>query len=192
MNCHASRGIDCGAEPSVAYAIAVIDLGSRSMPITAKLSKEFYDKFGHPLVHELVNWFNQVDATYRTELRDLNEVNFARFDAKWEQRATQLDAKWERRAAQLDAKWEQRSAQFEAKLEQQAARFDAKLEQSAAKLEQRTGELRSETAGLRADLQAGLARLEGGLLARLGMAEGRLARLTLLLWIATLGTLTGL
>src|ERR1051325_5998211 len=185
MNCHASHGIDCGAEPSVACAIAGIDLGSHSMPITAKLSKEFYDKFGHPLVDELVNWFNQVDATYRTELRDLNEVNFARFDAKWEQRA-----------AQLDAKWEQRAAQFEAKLEQQAARFDAKLEQSAAqfeaKLEQRTGELRSEIAGLRADLQAGLARLEGGLLARLGMAEGRLARLTLLLWIATLGTLTGL
>src|ERR1051325_10995943 len=174
MNCHASHGIDCGAEPSVACAIAGIDLGSHSMPITAKLSKEFYDKFGHPLVHELVNWFNQVDATYRTELRDLNEVNFAR----------------------LDAKWEQRAAQFEAKLEQQGARFDAKLEQSAAqfeaKLEQRTGELRSEIAGLRADLQAGLARLEGGLLARLGMAEGRLARLTLLLWIATLGTLTGL
>ena len=71
------------------------------MPITAKLSKEFYDKFGHPLVDELVNWFNQVDATYRSELRDLNEVNFARFDAKLEQRAAQFEAKLEQRTGQL-------------------------------------------------------------------------------------------
>ena len=33
-----------------------------------------------------MEWFNQVDFTYRTELRELNEVNFARFEAK-------LDAK---------------------------------------------------------------------------------------------------
>ncbi len=104
------------------------------MPVTAKLSKEFYDKFGNAVVDELVNWFNQVDATYKLELRDLNELNFARFDAK---------------------------------------------------LEQRVAELRSE-------VQTGLARLEGGLLARIGIAEGRLARLTLLLWIGTLATVIAL
>src|SRR2546422_628961 len=32
----------------------------------------------------LVDWFNRVDATYRTELRELNELNFGRFDAKLE------------------------------------------------------------------------------------------------------------
>lgn len=56
------------------------------MPITAKLSREFYEKFGDAVVDELVNWFNQVDATYRLDLRELNELNFARFDAKLEQR----------------------------------------------------------------------------------------------------------
>ena len=30
----------------------------------------------------LVEWFNSVDATYRSDLRELNELNFARFDAK--------------------------------------------------------------------------------------------------------------
>jgi hypothetical protein len=29
-----------------------------------------------------VEWFNLVDATYRSDLRELNELNFARFDAK--------------------------------------------------------------------------------------------------------------
>lgn len=101
------------------------------MPVTAKLSQKFYEKFGDDLTNELVDWLNQVDATYRTELRELNERNFARFEAK---------------------------------------------------LEQRTSEFR-------ADLQTGLARLEGGLLARIGQAEGRLARMTLALWVATLATL---
>ncbi|MGH7548559.1 MAG: hypothetical protein ACREMM_10345 [Gemmatimonadales bacterium] len=31
-----------------------------------------------------MNWFNDVDATYRADFRELNELNFARFDAKLE------------------------------------------------------------------------------------------------------------
>ena len=33
-----------------------------------------------------------VDATYRSDLRELNELNFARFDAKLEQRVSDLGA----------------------------------------------------------------------------------------------------
>ncbi len=54
-----------------------------------------------------------MDATYRSDLRELNELNFARFDAKLEQRATQLDAKLEQRAAQLEAKLEAGLARLE-------------------------------------------------------------------------------
>src|SRR5438093_11085911 len=72
---------------------------------------------------------DEVDATYKQELRDLNELNFARFDAKLEQRAAEL----------------------------------------------------------RTEIQTGLARPERGLLARIRMAEGRLARLTAVLWAGTLG-----
>ena len=42
-----------------------------------------------------------MDATYRADLRELNELNFARFDAKLEQRLAEQDAKWERRIAEL-------------------------------------------------------------------------------------------
>jgi hypothetical protein len=45
----------------------------------------------------MVDWFNQVDTTYRTDLRDFNELNFQRFDAKLEQRFAQYDAKLEQR-----------------------------------------------------------------------------------------------
>ena len=60
------------------------------MPVTAKLSKRFYEVLGEDLANELVDWFNAVDLTYRSELRELNELNFARFDAKLEQRLAEL------------------------------------------------------------------------------------------------------
>ena len=44
------------------------------------------------MTRELVTWFNDVDATYRADLRALNELNFARFDAKLEQRFAESDA----------------------------------------------------------------------------------------------------
>jgi len=57
-----------------------------------RLSKKFYDTFGDDIANDLVNWFNSVDATYRADLRELNELNFARFDAKLEQRLAELKA----------------------------------------------------------------------------------------------------
>jgi hypothetical protein len=62
------------------------------VPHTVKLSQRFYEKFGHDLVDELVNWFNDTDTTYRAELRELNDLNFARFDAKLEQRLAEVKA----------------------------------------------------------------------------------------------------
>jgi hypothetical protein len=62
------------------------------VPVTAKLSKRFYDVLGEDVANELVDWFNAVDLTYRSELRELNELNFARFDAKLEQRLAELRA----------------------------------------------------------------------------------------------------
>ena len=119
------------------------------MPVTAVLSKKFYEKFGEDVTNELVNWFNAVDATYRADLRELNELNFARFDAKLEQRLAQFDAKLEQRLAQSDAKLEQRLAQSDAKLEQRLAQSDAKLEQQMA-------ELRSSVAERLAELESRL------------------------------------
>src|SRR6266850_4879531 len=97
------------------------------VPVTARLSKRFYDVFGEEIANELVNWFNQVDDTYRGDLRELNELNFARFDAKLEQRLAESDAKWERRLAELDAKWGGRWTQLDAKLEQGLAELRVEL-----------------------------------------------------------------
>jgi CRP-like cAMP-binding protein len=83
------------------------------MPVTARLSQKFYERFGEDLAQELVDWFNAVDATYRADLREFNELNFQRFDAKVEQRFAQADAKWERRFAEFTAQVEQRLSRVE-------------------------------------------------------------------------------
>ncbi|MHB0963352.1 MAG: hypothetical protein ACYC5V_09120 [Gemmatimonadaceae bacterium] len=87
------------------------------MPVTAKLSKLFYERLGEQIADELVGWFNAVDATYRSDLRELNELNFAHFDAKLEQRFAEFELKVEQRIAALEL----RMAALEAKMERRFA-----------------------------------------------------------------------
>lgn len=107
------------------------------MPVTAKLSRKFYEKLGDDIANELVEWFNAVDATYRSEFRETNELSFARFDAKLDQRITALDAKLDQRITALDAKLDQRVAELRAEMQVGFARVDAKLEESIRRLETR-------------------------------------------------------
>jgi hypothetical protein len=74
------------------------------MPVTAKLSRKFYEKVGDDIANELVEWFNQVDAAYRSEFRDLFEVHFARFDAKLEQRIAELRAEFGTKLGLLESR----------------------------------------------------------------------------------------
>lgn len=74
------------------------------MPVTAKLSRKFYERFGDDLTNELVEWFNQVDASYRSEFRELFEVHFARFEAKLEQRTAELRAEFQTGLATLEGR----------------------------------------------------------------------------------------
>jgi DNA anti-recombination protein RmuC len=124
------------------------------MPVTARLSKLFYDRLGEEIAQEMVDWFNQVDATYRTDLRELNELNFARFDAKLEQRVTTLEAKLAQRVTTLEAKLEQRIAALDAKLEQRLSEIDARLSARIDGVETRLAAgLNERLAGMEATLE---------------------------------------
>jgi len=148
------------------------------VPVTAKLSKRFYDTFGEQIANELVDWFNKVDETYRTDLRELNELNFARFDAKLEQRFAEFDAKWGTRWTELDAKWGGRWTELDAKLEQRIAELRA--------------ELRTETAALRKDIESAFARAEARVEQRLAQVKSDLVKWMFAFWaptaLATVGT----
>jgi len=102
------------------------------MPVTAKLSRLFYERLGEEIANELVDWFNQVDATYRADLRELNELNFTRFDAKLEQRLAhvhaRLEGKTDRLATELHGKIDRVETVLGAKVDRVAAELRTTLE----------------------------------------------------------------
>ena len=57
-----------------------------------------------------------VDATYRSELRELNELNYARFDAKLEQRIAELRTEMQVGFANLSSGVDSKLAQLETRL----------------------------------------------------------------------------
>jgi hypothetical protein len=71
------------------------------MPITARLSRRFYDKFGDEIVNELVEWLNQVDAAFRAQLRQVSDDQFLRYEARLEQRLAEFGAELRREIAAL-------------------------------------------------------------------------------------------
>jgi hypothetical protein len=108
------------------------------VPIAAKLSREFYDRFGDVLATGLVNWFNAMDSTYRSDLREFNESNFARFDAKLEQRLAQFQAVMDRRFMEFEARIDKRFVQIEERFVQIDKRFiqiDERFTRIEARLE---------------------------------------------------------
>jgi len=144
------------------------------VPVTARLSKKFYDQLGEDIAAELVDWFNQVDATYRSDLREVNELNFARFDAKLEQRLAEFELKLERRFAAFELKVERRFAAFESKVEHRFAAFEARLTQ----LEKTVAE--------------GFAAVDGKIATAVGAARDSLLRWMIGLWITQLLAFAGL
>ena len=63
------------------------------MPVTARLSRKFYERFGDEIAGEFVDWFNAVDATYQQQLRELNDLNWERFKAEMDARFAQCEAR---------------------------------------------------------------------------------------------------
>ena len=118
------------------------------MPVTAKLSRKFYDTLGDDVANELVAWFNAVDLTYRTDLRELNELNHGRFMAKLAEGMTGSRADFERQIGEV--------------------RSDLKAEVGSLR-----SELKAEVGGLRSELKADIQSLRSEL--KGDIAEARMA-----------------
>ena len=125
-------------------------LSGDAVPVTAKLSRKFYERLGEEIANELVEWFNTVDATYRADLREFNELNFARFDAKLEQRLAEHSARLEARMQGLESRMEGRMSGLEARMEGRMSGLAARMEGLATKAELQV--LREEVINLKAEL----------------------------------------
>ena len=141
------------------------------MPVTARLSKQLYDRLGEAVTNELVDWLNQVDTAYRSDLRELNEANFARFDAKLEQRLAELRGELKADIAALRS---------ELKADIAGSRGELKAEMACLR-----GELKTEVGSLRADF----AYLENRFEARLQSAMREQMKFFVAAWATMLVTL---
>ena len=74
------------------------------MPVTAKLSRKFYDRLGDDVADELVDWFNAVDATYKSDLKEINDLNWQRMETRFKYMEAHLDSRIDRLRADL-MKW---------------------------------------------------------------------------------------
>ena len=99
------------------------------MPVAAKFSEQFYDKFGHEATDELVDYLNTVDRTYRSELERQNDANWARFEARLDQRF---------------AEFESRFLALEGRVESRFLALEGRMDRLEAKMEQRFAEMKTE------------------------------------------------
>ncbi len=131
------------------------------MSITGKLTRKLYETLGEDAANEMVDWMHRVDAQ-RAELRDLNELNFSRTEARFADmnaRLDQLEARLDRVEARLD-QVEARLGRVEARLGDVEIRLE-KLETGLGDVEDRLrADIHAGLAEGRRDLERGLARLE--------------------------------
>ena len=81
-----------------------------------------------------MDWLNAVDATYRADLREFNELNFSRFDSKLEQRAAELRGEMDRRFSELRAEMDRRFAELRADMDRGFAELRAEMQGLKAEL----------------------------------------------------------
>ena len=99
------------------------------MPV-AKLSREFYDRFGDKLTDELVNCLNSIEASYRAEIKDLFAAHFGRFEDKLERRTAETANHF----ARFEEKFEHRLAATKAELRQDIAGLQIEIHSVKADL----------------------------------------------------------
>src|ERR1043166_636734 len=89
--------------------------------------------FGTAVAEAMVDWMQRVDAG-RSELRELNDLSFARFDARLAERIAEVNAKMDVGFAKVDARFEHLEAKIDAKVANLESRMDATLARHRADL----------------------------------------------------------
>jgi hypothetical protein len=131
------------------------------MPVTARLSKRFYEALGEDVTNEMVDWFNSVDTTYKSDLRDLIEVQAQRFDAKLEQRLAETRADLRTEIGQVRTEMGVGFAQVRTEMGALAGELRAEMAAGSAAL--RT-EMVSGSAQLRTEMGVGFAQVRAELI----------------------------
>lgn len=147
----------------------------------------------------MVDWMQRVDSS-RSELRELSDLSFARFDSRLSERIAETEARLDVKIARLDAKLEALDEKMDARLAALSGSVDARVgawdEKMGARLVALGGSVdaRIDTriAELRLEMHSGFARLE----TLMERHKVELTRWALGFWLASLigvaGTLVAL
>ena len=112
------------------------------MPVTAKLSRKFYEQLGDDVAAELVDWFNAVDATYKADLKELNDLNWERFKATLSGEVSSLEGELRGEISSLEGKLLGKISSLEGKLLGEISSLEGNLR----------GEFRSDMKAMKANL----------------------------------------
>lgn len=90
------------------------------MAITTRLSRKLHQALGEEAAEDLVNWMQQQD-TQRAELRELNELYLARFDARMAELRREIQTGFADMRAEFRLALQTGLGSLESKLEQRTA-----------------------------------------------------------------------
>ncbi len=158
------------------------------MPV-AKLSREFYEKFGDKLTDELVNCLNSIETGYRGELRDLFDAHFGRFEEKLEHRLAET-------TAQLRTEFRDEIARLREEVHDEIAQLREQVHDESAGLRTETGDriggLRSEIRDQMASLQSEIRDEMANLRVEVHAVKGDLMKWSFVFWLPVVLALLGL
>ena len=112
------------------------------MPVTAKLSRKFYERLGDDVAAELVDWFNAVDATYKADLKETNDLNWERFKATLSGEMSSLEGNLRGEISSLEGKMRGEISSLEGKMLGEISSLEGKLR----------GEFRADMKAMKANL----------------------------------------
>jgi hypothetical protein len=104
------------------------------MPVTAKLSQQFYQRLGDDVANELVDWLNAVDTSYRQEFKDLFEANFGRVEAELAALRSEFQGRLEALRSELFGRMDTVESRLSGRMESLESRVDAKLDRLESRL----------------------------------------------------------
>jgi hypothetical protein len=155
------------------------------VPVTAKLSSKFYERFGDDIAGELVDWFNAVDHTYQTQLKETNELNWERFKATLQAETGAIRGEM----ATMDAGLRGEMATMDAGLRGEMATMDAGLRGEMAKMD---AGLRAEMAKMDAGLRAEIVKSHEGFLRAMEATRADLHKWMFVYWSGSMVGVGGL
>lgn len=113
------------------------------MPVTAKLSRHFYERLGDDVANELVEWFNAVDLTYKADLARLNDLNWDRFRAEMRAQFAEFRAEMDGKFAELRAEMDRKFAELRADMDRKFLELRSEMDRKFAAQDVKIAELRA-------------------------------------------------